>query len=1358
MGATAAVHPPDEILQSFGLGKLDQFSSESVGKHLEACDSCQRRVAELSSDEFLGRLQQARDKPDLSPPGWLPSAASSTEGRSNAAMPSARADTLPPELVDHPDYEIVRELGRGGMGVVYLVNNRLTGRLEVLKIIGRHLIERPGVGERFLREIRSAAKLQHPNIVTAYTAMRLGESLALAMEFVDGLDLAKVVKTKGALPIAHACYYIHQAALGLQHAHERGMVHRDIKPANLILARDGKRAILKVLDFGLAKVTIEGQVDAGLTREGQMLGTPDYIAPEQIRNAQSADIRADIYSLGCTFYYLLSGGPPFRGDHLWDIYQAHFSMDAQPLNFARPEVPVELAAVVAKMMAKEPGRRFQTPGEVSRALTPFLRKESGSIGAPNADLSQVGREAAQTRPIEISSIPTRTTTSVAPATAPPITGSPLPDRTEPKWESLIKIKETEPITEAAPPVAARAKREKPARLRPVKLATVLLFGVFAAVLGIVIVFRTPDGNLVLENVPDDAVVEVDGKTYVITPADGKRIEIQLKPGSHDVVVKRDGVELTGETVVIQSGRNSRLTVRRELAGTSTRHAREPKDLPRPTVEPSVPVIDRVSGGQTKTSTRTRVPDEAADRSRDVEGNEKRPPLNREALSSVGSWAIKAGELVQTNWAKGQMSTVLFGNTEWTDYDFTCELMCENAEGAANIFFRASDEGRKALVFVIPTGGRACWIEVWPEHPNAEQITVEGSGLYNLVEKKWYTVRVRVLGKNCLCTVSDGDKEVISLHFKSETRASGFVGLSTFGSSYRFRNIKVTSPDHKPLWAGPPDVGIEQASEAAVPAFKGTKQVPGATIAEERTPDSGSWHVEGDELVQTSLIDATSLTLVNKPVSNFDMRFKTKVESGEGGVWTLFHIAASGARPTFEYFEIGRSASTMAKVAFFENGLWNVDPHMKKDIPVSLGRWYNVFVEVREDKFRCELDDLEVFRGANNRFVAGRIGIGTTGTVSRFKDILITTADRQELWKGVPRLTRPRQNIDVKANDTTKNDQASAATKKNATPSPKEAQKNQANKTNGPVIARDVFVSLFNGRNLEGWIASNGNGNNWGANDGMLIADSTIDADGKNYLLTRRSYSECELQFQFQLAPNSESGMTFWASPDDIPWCIAINNGADLKGRIRLMWPNLRNENYWNPGADLPVDLNPEGQWNQMRVEIKEKSIKVTINGVQVMEKDPARIAGMTIVPATLQRRSGSLGFRNWKGAAWFQGIRIRQLPEEAVAKRHPDGPIAHDPFQPGSIWDGENPQISMKVIVRRGDTFTAEFRHGANMQRIRGAIVNGRITWYARDVEVVQGDRAHGTWGHVYGDKVSIEWNDTNLRDPQVTCVLRLRK
>src|SRR5271168_3843517 len=239
--------------------------------------------------------------------------------------------TMPPGLADHPDYEVVRELGQGGMGTVYLAQNRLMGRNEVLKVVSSHLIKRRGVLERFLVEIRNAARLHHTNIVTAYSASRLGESIIFAMEYVEGLDLAKLVKAKGPLPVANACSYVHQAALGLQHAHEQGMVHRDIKPSNVMLARQANRAAIKVLDFGLAKVKSEGAVDGGLTYEGQMLGTPDFIAPEQTVDARKADIRADIYSLGCTLYYLLTGGPPFRATTVRELLMAHFDREARSL-------------------------------------------------------------------------------------------------------------------------------------------------------------------------------------------------------------------------------------------------------------------------------------------------------------------------------------------------------------------------------------------------------------------------------------------------------------------------------------------------------------------------------------------------------------------------------------------------------------------------------------------------------------------------------------------------------------------------------------------------------------------------------------------------------------------------------------------------------------------------------------------------------------------------------------------------------------------------------------------------------------------------------------------------------------------
>jgi WD40 repeat protein len=456
MSATTADHPTDETLRSHGLGSLDQGSAESVDKHLEVCADCQRRVAAMASDIALGRLREA---PGQS--GSTGHCVSSLDGLSMlddgaGRKPPPPAGSLPPGLADHPDYEVIRELGHGGMGTVYLALNRLMGRHEVLKVVSKHMMNRPGALERFLSEIRHAARLHHTNIVTAYSATRVGESIVFGMEYVEGLDLSRLVKAKGPLPVSNACNYIHQAALGLQHASELGLVHRDIKPGNLMLARQGGRALIKVLDFGLAKVKSEGAGE-GLTGEGQLLGTPEYVAPEQISDARHADMRADIYSLGCTLYCLLTGSPPFQAASLYDLLQAHHSMDALPLNLARPAVPIELAALVAKMMAKEPERRFQTPKEVAQALRPFFKPGPAGIAESNAEMPGPGRADENRASTPALSIPARPELPTTPV------GSPLPEapastsHTEPVWEGVIKFKDTRTSREAEKTLAAPSR-------------------------------------------------------------------------------------------------------------------------------------------------------------------------------------------------------------------------------------------------------------------------------------------------------------------------------------------------------------------------------------------------------------------------------------------------------------------------------------------------------------------------------------------------------------------------------------------------------------------------------------------------------------------------------------------------------------------------------------------------------------------------------------------------------------------------------------------------------------------------------------------------------------------------------------
>jgi serine/threonine protein kinase len=474
MAAQLGTHPSADSLIAFAAGKLDDTTAAVIINHIDGCPHCCREVAGLSGDDFLDRLRQAhqrdegrgmRDKERQETPR---ADASSIRSHPSSFIPHPSND-LPPELASNPQYEVLRELGRGGMGVVYLARNKLMDRVEVLKVVNKALLDRPGAVERFLREIRLAAKLNHSNVVAAYSALQSGELLAFAMEYIEGEDLAKLVQTQGPLPVADACYYVQQAALGLQHAFEKKMVHRDIKPQNLILAREGNRHIVKILDFGLAKVTRARNDDTDLTHDGIMLGTPGYAAPEQTLDAAKADIRADVYSLGCTLYYLLTGAPPFKGRSLYEVLESHQSMEAKPLNLVRPEVPEELAAVVRKMMAKDPARRYQTPMALVQALAAFV-KQWAKGGEARGEEGVGLRDQRKPEPVLASShIP-------HPSSLTPVAGETLPESMSP-W-----------------PPTGKASSKRKWLIGGGIAAGVLLLGLLGLWAGGVIWVKTPDGT------------------------------------------------------------------------------------------------------------------------------------------------------------------------------------------------------------------------------------------------------------------------------------------------------------------------------------------------------------------------------------------------------------------------------------------------------------------------------------------------------------------------------------------------------------------------------------------------------------------------------------------------------------------------------------------------------------------------------------------------------------------------------------------------------------------------------------------------------------------------------------------------
>jgi hypothetical protein len=293
-------------------------------------------------------------------------------GAAETPPPSApQAVTLsgaPGSLANHSRYRLLEKLGEGGMGTVWKARHLLLDRTVALKVINPALLASPGAVERFLQEMKAAGRLDHPNIVKAFDAEQAGDACFFVMEHLDGVDLARLVHERGPLPVHEACSYAGQAALGLQHASEQGMVHRDIKPHNLIATSGG---VVKVLDFGLARFTRES--GSSHTAAGVVLGTPAYMAPEQAADPRSADIRADLYSLGCTLYFLLSGRPPFAGDSPLELLRAHREDTPRPVSARRADVPAELEGVLSRLLAKDPAARYATPRALADALRPFTR-------------------------------------------------------------------------------------------------------------------------------------------------------------------------------------------------------------------------------------------------------------------------------------------------------------------------------------------------------------------------------------------------------------------------------------------------------------------------------------------------------------------------------------------------------------------------------------------------------------------------------------------------------------------------------------------------------------------------------------------------------------------------------------------------------------------------------------------------------------------------------------------------------------------------------------------------------------------------------------------------------------------------
>ena len=399
---TTTTCPSHEDLTEYLSGRLGAADWDDIGEHLEACPECQAMLATLDAagDTLVAALRRAAPKD----PYFDESQCRVAIGRAHSMFDAASADDSSPQTLcgrSLGEYLLTEELGRGGMGRVYKALHTKLDRVVAVKVLSGGRAGDENAANRFAREMKAVGRLVHPNIVQAYDAREIDGTSVLIMELVDGLDLAKIVgrwavgvpalagENKApaeaetpavgrGIPVPDACELVRQTALALECAHEHGLVHRDIKPSNIMLARSG---VVKLLDLGLARFFAASGADLSstshveeMTGTGQAIGTADYMAPEQASDSRTVDIRADIYSLGCTLYKLLTGRAPFSGPEYrtaLDKMHAHVHQPVPPIRSIAPEVPEGIAAVVDRMLAKDPSARFATPAEVAQAVAPF---------------------------------------------------------------------------------------------------------------------------------------------------------------------------------------------------------------------------------------------------------------------------------------------------------------------------------------------------------------------------------------------------------------------------------------------------------------------------------------------------------------------------------------------------------------------------------------------------------------------------------------------------------------------------------------------------------------------------------------------------------------------------------------------------------------------------------------------------------------------------------------------------------------------------------------------------------------------------------------------------------------------------
>jgi tRNA A-37 threonylcarbamoyl transferase component Bud32 len=685
------------------------------------------------------------------------------------------------------NYVLLEPIGKGGMGQVYKAQHKKMKRVVALKVLPSAATKSREAVRRFQREVEAAAKLAHPNIVTAYDAAEEHGVHFLVMEYVEGQDLASRVKEQGPLPVAEAMDCVLQAAQGLDYAHRQGVIHRDIKPGNLL--RD-TRGTVKVLDLGLARVadplgSTEPTADPALTQSGQLMGTLDYLSPEQALDARQADARADIYSLGCTLYYLLTGRGPYGGETLTQKLLAHREQPIPSLRAVRGDVSETLDVFFQRLVAKRPEDRLQTMGQVVAELQQVLAAGTSPATVGAGRPSPAPPETVNVRPGGVADTAAGLAGGVDLGTA--VLGEPIltleryrPPPPRPllkRWWSRIRrvLRQKKVAPEGSPP-SFRPRSIAIAAVGSLVLAS-LVYLLFSLLWGV------GNGTLVVEVEKPDMLVQVLDKQGVMVTerrADQGPLTLALKAGTYRVRLEDEGVEILAKEVTIASGATQTVSVEADTPRAET----PPASGPAPTAEWA-----QLFDG---------------------------PGLSGWTPIGQPTWVVRNGALA----ADGKDVGWLASARDYTDFEFDFEYRLPPG-GNSGVFVHAWPEGPSS-------GGRFVEIQLLgDESPQVANLGADKKtgAIYGIVAPQsaprtpagqWHRMTVRSVGRRVDVTVNGArildanldDCMAKSPQHEGLKRTSGRIGLQSLRSVVEFRNVRVRElPSGQPSDSSAPASGL-----------------------------------------------------------------------------------------------------------------------------------------------------------------------------------------------------------------------------------------------------------------------------------------------------------------------------------------------------------------------------------------------------------------------------------------------------------------------------------------------------------------------------------------------------------------------